>query len=111
NADLLEPWGERRRRGYGLEAIQRVLEETAFVEFGGPAAERTSRWEAMRKLAYNDLSAERRTVAVVHGLEATVARHAAGQPGAIARVNGPKGGLALEVPGVAEPEVLHGPRV
>ena len=40
NGTFLEPWGERSQRGYGIEIIERFFEEVAFVEFGGPAAER-----------------------------------------------------------------------
>lgn len=111
NAEFLEPWGERRRRGYGLEAIQRTLEEAALLEYGGPSEERRRRWEAQRALGYNDLAADRRVVAATQGVEAILARHASGRPGAVARVNGPEGGLALELPGQAGAEILHRPRV
>jgi predicted dehydrogenase len=111
NAECLEPWGERRRRGYGLEAIRRYFEEVAFVEFGGPQSERFDRLKQMRGLTYNDLSAERNVVAAVQGMEAILARHAAGQPGCIVTVNAPCPGLWLFVPGQAEPECLYGQTV
>ena len=61
----------------------------------------------MRALAYNDLSADRRTVAVVQAMEAILERHAAGQPGCIVEVNGQQGGLVLQVPGQAGGAVLY----
>ena len=111
NADLLQPWGERRRRGYGLDALQRAFEEAAYVEFGGPATRRGKRCLASRDVCYNDLSAERQTVAVVQAVETILARHAAGAPGGRVCVNGPHGGLVLDLPGRVEYEVLYGPAV
>ncbi len=55
NGTFVEPWGERAQRGYGIEIIQRFFEETAYVEFGGPPAQRTTRLQQMRALSYNDL--------------------------------------------------------
>lgn len=111
NGTFLEPWGDRSQRGYGIEAIRRFFEEVACVEYGGPPAQRNERLERMRSLAYNDLSADRNTVAVVQALEAILARHAAGQPGSMVEFNTPQGGLVLRVPGLAEPIVLHAGRV
>ncbi len=108
---LLEPWGERSRRGYGVEALRRFFEEVAFVEFGGRPGERQPRLERARALAYNDVSADRPTVAAVQALEAILARHAAGQPGAVVTVNDSAGGLVLRLPGRAEPDVLYSPPV
>lgn len=107
NGTFLEPWGERAQRGYGVEILRRFFEEVAFVEHGGPAGERPERLERMRCLSYNDLSADRNTVAVVQALEAILQRHAAGQPGCTVTVNGPHGGLVLHAPGSAEPVVLY----
>jgi predicted dehydrogenase len=107
NAECLEPWGERSRRGYGIETIERFLREVAMVEYGGPASERSQRLERMRLLAYNDLSADRNTVAVVQALEAILEQHAAGHPGSWVEVNGSHGGLVLHRPGNADPLVLH----
>ncbi len=107
NGTFLEPWGERTQRGYGVEILRRFFEEVAFVEFGGPAEGRRERLQAMRCLSYNDLSADRNTVAVVQALEAVLQRHAAGQPGATVEVNGPHGGLVLHAPGSAESAVLY----
>ncbi|HTM53103.1 MAG TPA: Gfo/Idh/MocA family oxidoreductase [Pirellulales bacterium] len=111
NGTFLEPWGERAQRGYGVEVLERFVREVATVEFGGPANEREARLAAARELAYNDLSADRQTVAVVQSLEAILARHAQGTPDCLVKVNDRPGGLVLYRPGSAEPEVLYAPRV
>jgi hypothetical protein len=111
NATFIEPWGERSQRGYGIEILRRFFEEAAFVEFGGPPAERSHRLEAMRALVYNDLSADRNVVAMVQALEAILQRHAAGLPGSMVEVNGPQGGLVLRLPGRVEDTVLYPHRV
>ncbi len=114
NGTFIEPWGDwatRSQRGYGLEVLRRFFEEVAFVEWGGPAAERGRRLEEMRALAYNDVSADRQVVAAVQALEAILAVYAAGRPGGVVFVNGERGGLVLTIPNVAEPQVLYGPRV
>ncbi len=107
NGTFLEPWNERSQRGYGIEILRRFFEEVAFVEFGGGTEGRRERLERMRSLAYNDLAADRNTVAVVQALEAILERHAAGQPGSIVEVNSPRGGLVLSIQGGAEPQVLY----
>jgi len=107
NGSFLEPWGERSQRGYGIEAIERFAREVAAVEFGGPPAERAARLTRARELTYNDLSADRQTVAAVQAMEAILAAHAQGRPNGIVQVNGPAGGLALYLPGQALPEVLY----
>jgi hypothetical protein len=109
NGSFLEPWGERSQRGYGIEVIGRFFEEVAYVEFGGPKEERAARLQAMRALPYADLGGDRATVAAVQSLEAILARHAAGQPGAMVTVDDPVG-LTLYVPGQA-PEVLYAGKV
>ncbi|RIK85067.1 MAG: gfo/Idh/MocA family oxidoreductase [Planctomycetota bacterium] len=111
NAPVLEPWGERSQRGYGLEVIERFMREVAAVEFGGPRDERPARLAAARELAYNDLAADRQVVAAVEAMEAILARHAAGQPECVVEVNAPEGGLVLRAPGRPEPEILYGPPV
>ena len=93
--------------GERFEIIQKFFEEVAYVEFGGPTSERGRRLEAMRSLTYNDLEADRNTVAIVQALEAILAEHAAGRPGAMVEVNGSRGGLTLWAPGVQEPRVLY----
>jgi D-galacturonate reductase len=107
NATFIEPWNERSQRGYGLEILRRFFEEVAHVEYGGPAGERDERLQQMRSLNYNDLSADRPTVATVQALEAILQRHSTGKPGGVATVNDPLGGLVLRVPGEVEPVVLY----
>ncbi|MBL9163833.1 MAG: Gfo/Idh/MocA family oxidoreductase [Planctomycetaceae bacterium] len=111
NAAVLEPWGERAQRGYGIEVIERFMREAAMVEYGGPLPERAARLAAARTLAYNDLAADRQVVAAVEAMEAILARHAAGTPDCVVDVNGPAGGLVLQVPGQREVEVLYSPAV
>jgi predicted dehydrogenase len=111
NGTFVEPWGEPSQRGYGIEILRRFFEEVAFVEHGGPAAERGRRLDQMRALAYNDVSADRNVVAVVQALEAILERHARGQPGSMVEVNAAQGGLVLRTPGSAEPVVLYDKRV
>jgi predicted dehydrogenase len=111
NGTFLEPWCERSQRGYGIEVLRRFFEEVAFVEFAGPDSERPLRLEHMRKLAYNDLSADRNTVAVVQALEAILRRHALGCPASKVEVNKAAGGLIMRGIGLSEPEVLYAGRV
>ncbi len=111
NGTFLEPWGERTQRGYGIEVIERFFQEVAFVEYGGPPAERPQRLQQMQALTYNDLSADRHCVAIVQALEAILARTAAGVPGCVVKVNSPAGGLVLSEPGNATPQVLYPARV
>ena len=80
NGASLEPWGGRTQRGYGVEVMQRFVEEVAYVEFGGAADRRHDRLEEMRALRYNDLAADRAVVAAVQAMEAILS-HAAGGPG------------------------------
>ncbi len=111
NGTFLEPWDQRSQRGYGIEVLERFVGEVAEVEFGGPPEGRAARLAAARGLAYNDLSADRQTVAAVEAMEAILARHAAGTPNAVVNVNDPRGGLVLYAPGAPECEVLYEPRV
>ena len=111
NGAFIEPWGERSQRGYGIEALRRFFEEVAFLEFGGPPADRSERLEQMRALTYADLATDRNTVAIVQALEAILERHAAAQPGGVVEVNGAAGGLVLRLPGRMEPTVLYPERV
>jgi predicted dehydrogenase len=111
SAQFLEPWGERVQRGYGVEVLERFVREAAYVEFGGPAEQRARRLAEMTDLAYDDLTADRQTVAAVQALEAILARQHAGRPDCVVRVNDPRGGLVLYDPAVAEPEVLYAPPV
>jgi D-galacturonate reductase len=111
NATFLEPWGERSQRGYGVEILRRFFKEVAFVEYGGPSADRLERLRQKRQLAYNDLSADRPTVATVQALEAILQRHAEGQPNGVVTVNDPLGGLVLRMPGQSQAVVLYPDKV
>ena len=111
NGTFVEPWGERSQRGYGVEVLDRFARELAYVEFAGSKEERGQRLCQMWGLTYNDLSADRQTVAAVQALEAIIARHAAGEPDCVVRVNDAKGGLVLYRPGTGEAEVLYSGRV
>ncbi|HET6883918.1 MAG TPA: Gfo/Idh/MocA family oxidoreductase [Pirellulales bacterium] len=110
NGTFLEPWGERSQRGYGVEAIERFVREVARVEFGGPASERGQRLQSVRKLTYNDLSADRQTVAAVQAMEAILARHAAGTPNCIVELTD-SGTLVLLEPGRQHSQILYGPDI
>jgi D-galacturonate reductase len=111
SAKFLEPWGERSQRGYGVEVLERFVREAAFVEFGGPEAQRGDRLAEINQLTYNDLSADRQTVAAVQALEAILAKQFEGHPDCVVRVNDPRGGLVLYEPGAKEPQVLYEPAV
>ena len=111
NGMFLEPWGERAQRGYGVEVLERFVREVAYVEHGGPASGRGARLQAMQALTYDDLAADRQTVAAVQALEAILDRQHHGQPDCVVRVNDPTGGLVLYRPGATEPEVLYGKQV
>lgn len=111
NGQFVEPWGSRSQRGYGIEVIERFVREVATVEFGGPSEQRDERLRQMADLAYNDISADRQTVATVHAMEAILERHAAGSPNCVVDVNHEAGGLVLWRPGASEPEVLYSGRV
>jgi predicted dehydrogenase len=107
NGSFLEPDGRRSQRGYGLEVLEKFVREAAYVEFGGPADARQARLSEIRSLAYNDLAADRQVVAAVQAMEAILARHVAGEPDAVVRVNGPDGGLVLYSPGGTSPDILY----
>src|SRR5207249_426045 len=107
NGTFIEPWGERTQRGYGIEVLRRFFEEVAFVEYGGPPAERPARLQQMRALAYNDLAADRNTVAVVQALEAILEEQVRGPGSSMVEVNTPTGGLVLQALGTAGAKVLY----
>ncbi len=111
NGTFLEPWGERSQRGYGIEVLERFVREVARVEYGGAEGERAQRLLAARQLSYNDLSADRQTVAAVQAMEAILARHAAGTPNCVVEVDHPLGGLVLLTPGSGVAEVLYAGKV
>jgi D-galacturonate reductase len=107
NGSFLEPWGERSQRGYGIEVIERFVREVAYLEYGGDEENRADRLEALRLLAYNDLTADRQVVAAVQALEALLARAADGEPDCVVRVNTDEGGLVLYRPGQTKADVLY----
>jgi predicted dehydrogenase len=111
NANVLEPWGERAQRGYGVEVIERFMREAAMVEFGGPSNERDVRLATVQSLHYNDLAADRQVVAAVQAMEAILVRHASGAPDCVVHVNAAEGGLVLRAAGRNEPELLYRPSV
>lgn len=111
NSSFLEPWGERSQRGYGIEIIQKFFEEVAYIEFAGLPALRAERLAQMRALHYNDVGADRNTVAIVQAMEALLERQAQGQPGCVVEVNSARGGLVLLTPGKADAAVLYAGRV
>lgn len=80
------------------------------VEFGGPRGERDDRLAEARALAYNDLAADRQTVAAVEALEAILEAHARGRPDAVCRINDERGGLVLHELG-GHCRVLYAPAV
>ncbi|MBS0207024.1 MAG: Gfo/Idh/MocA family oxidoreductase [Planctomycetes bacterium] len=111
NGTFVEPWGERSQRGYGVEVLERFARELAYVRFGGSAADQPRRLAEMQALSYNDLSADRQSVAAVQALEAILEYHAQGEPDCVVRVNDAHGGLVLYRPGSAEPTVLYDGKV
>ena len=106
NAASLEPWGGRTQRGYGVEVLQRFVEEVAYVEFGGAADRRHDRLEEMRALRYNDLEADRAVVAAVQAMEAILSHAADGFPDGVVRI-APDGRMTLHLPGRSEPVTLY----
>jgi predicted dehydrogenase len=108
NAPVIEPWGQRTQRGYGVEVIERFAREVAYVEFGGDASARSDRLAEMAQLNYNELAADRQVVAAVQALEEILKQQAAGNPDCVVRVNDENGGLVLYQPGSNEFEVLYG---
>lgn len=110
NAAFLEPWGERTHRGYGIEVIERFFREVAFVEFGA-TGNRSERLNQTNALSYNDIRADRNTVAVVQALEAVLKAQADGHPDSVVKVNSPSPGLHLFRPGFIEPVTLYGRHV
>lgn len=88
NATVVEPWGERVQRGYGVEVIERFAREVAFVEHGGTSDGREQRLQQIRGLNYADLSADRQVVAAVEAMEMILAQHAQGKPDSVVRYDG-----------------------
>jgi D-galacturonate reductase len=106
NAASLEPWGGRTQRGYGIEVLQRFVEEVAYVEFGGTGDGRHDRLDEMRALRYNDLAADRAVVAAVQAMEAILSHAVDGSPDGVARI-ATDGRMTLHLPGRSEPVTLY----
>ena len=106
NGEFLEPWGERTQRGYGVEVLTRFFEEVCEVEFNGPSNERGGRLAAIRRLGYNDLSADKQVVAAVQALEAILKQHAVGKPGGVVTFAGDCERAELRRPGSATVELV-----
>lgn len=107
NGSFVEPWGERVQSGYGIEVLDRFAREVAYVEFAGSASERSTRLTPMQALGYNDLAADRQTVAAVQALEAILTAHVNGEPDCVVRVNDKNGGLVLYRPRCDKPDELY----
>lgn len=107
NADILEPWDIRKKRGYGLETIQKFIEDLAYLEYGGIQRDRNLRLRFLQKQTWCDISGERNTVAIVQAMEAILDAHANGHPGGVATFNDPAGGLVLRFPGSKETRILY----
>ena len=107
NGTFVEPNGLRSQRGYGIEVLQQFVKEVAFVKNSTDPDEYALRLKEIQTLNYNDISADRQTVATVQAMEAILAEHAAGNPNCIVNVNDPLGGLVLYSPGVSEGKVLY----
>ncbi len=103
---FLEPWGVRSQRGYGIETLERFVEEVAYVEFGGDAGTRGDRVEQMRSLRYNDLSADRQVVAAIQAMEAILAHAAAGEPDGVVRIDHAER-MTLHLPANTNPVLLY----
>ena len=106
NGTFVEPTGDRSQRGYGIEVLERFACEVAYVESGDDQS-RLDRINEMQALSYNDISADRQTVAAVHAMEAILERHAAGKSDCVVKVNTDDGGLVLYEPGSSEGHVLY----
>ena len=87
--------------------LERFARELAYVKFAGSASDEPQRLAEMQALSYNDLAADRQSVAAVQALEAILEHHAQGEPDCVVRVNDANGGLVLYRPGNAEPVVLY----
>lgn len=108
NCAFLEPWNERTQRGYGIEVIERFFREVAYVEYGGPQSNRSDRLQEMQQLMYNDLTADRNTVAIVQSVEEILNQAAMGKPGCTVYVNSTYGGgLVMRKPGSLQQQVLY----
>jgi hypothetical protein len=111
NSELLDPWNQRSRQGYGLEVIRRFFGDIAFLNHGGHDSERDARLTILRSQEWCDLSGDRNTVAIVQAMEGILQAHANGSPGGVVTVNGKAGGLVLCLPGDPVRKVLYNGKV
>ncbi len=107
NACLMDPWGPKVTKGYGLEVLERFFAEIAHVEWDGSKGDRNTRLNQVKSLSYADLSGDRNVVAMVHATEAILDLASQGKPGGVVEVNGEHGGLVLSLPGVEERVILY----
>ncbi len=107
NGTFVEPWGTRSQRGYGIEVIEQFAREVARSSLAVPNQSVSTTGARFASLGYNDLSADRQTVAAVQALEAILEKHVQGEPDCVVRVNDEQGGLVLYRPGSSETEVLY----
>ncbi|MFL2869758.1 MAG: Gfo/Idh/MocA family protein [Pirellulaceae bacterium] len=110
NGTFVEPSGLRSQRGYGIEVLEQFAREVAFVESGDDES-RQDRLTQMQALSYNDISADRQTVAAVHAMEAILEKHAQGKSDCVVKVNTDDGGLVLYEPGSSDGSVLYNGKV
>lgn len=111
NAQCLEPWGEMRHRGYGLEVIERFFHEVAYVEYAEQIQTRAARFNEISQLRYNDIAQDKRVIAVVQALEQILSEQAAGSVNSTVTVDEPGDGLWLWKLGASKPEPLYAGRV
>jgi len=107
NGTFIEPNGRRSQRGYGIEVLEQFAGEVAFVKNAADPADQALRLKEIQALNYNDISADRQTVAAVQAMEAILEEHAEGNPNCIVNVNDPQGGLVMYSPGGGAGKVLY----
>jgi predicted dehydrogenase len=107
NGTFIEPNGRRSQRGYGIEVLEQFAREVAFVKNAADPADQALRLKEIQALNYNDISADRQTVATVQAMEAILEEHAGGNPNCIVNVNDPQGGLVMYSPGASAGKVLY----
>ncbi len=111
NAENLEPWGPKVRRGYGLEVIERFIIECSMVFQAASPESKLLRLTDVRAMGHAALESDLNVVAIVQSMEALLAAHSGGKPGGIVVVNGDAGGLVMHLPGSDEPVILYQPPV
>ena len=114
-ADVLSRSGEvKGLMGRGGEAVKDLSDAKALASGLGDRvalAVTHQRLAQVQQFTYNDLSADRQTVAAVQALETILSRQYQGRPDCVVRANDPHGGLVLYDPGSADFELLYEPPV